>query len=426
MFARRFAVCASRFTTLCSRHRPDMLAAPHLLNTTTACDMAASIRRFVSTVPLASAATAISRACNKSKRQPPAPPTAGGSPTNSGRQPCNFTRQALDALMEDIKKDELDYSTYFFNGTQRDGHAPVLKERFNIDAHDFNDRCNKCGMTIDEHRATSSTDEILKVSAKIEMKVPPHADRRRIGRDGFDTEVHDVIRRCVPTTNQDSKALVLMSASGVGKTFATMTFRACSRRMSPPPPYECLTIYLGLNQGWGLERKERHHMEGKGFDEVQRVLLQRLLIALDVTLTKCQGDLNRLNEEGHDGQKIPLPRSTIPFFSEIDVDSVRKAIYARLRSLLELCPQRESGYLLVVLVALDEAQLLDDFITPGEEEGGGARYGMRVLRQLQVLAYEATDRQCLLLPIATGIRPTDGRAKYLCWYESRRRGPRLV
>ena len=39
-------------------------------------------------------------------------------------------------------------------------------------------------------------------------------------------------------------------------------------------------------------------MRGKGFDEVECVLLQRLLIALDVTLTECQGDLNRLNEDG--------------------------------------------------------------------------------------------------------------------------------
>ena len=131
-------------------------------------------------------------------------------------------------------------------------------------------------------------------------------------------------------------------------------------------------------------------MRGKGFLEVERVLLQRLLIALDVTLSECQGDLNRLNEVGHDGQKIPLPRSAVPFFSEIDVDSARVAIYARLRSLVKLCPERESGKRLVVLVALDEAQFLDDFIPP-DEEGGGARYGLRVLRQLQVLAYKETS-----------------------------------
>ena len=150
-------------------------------------------------------------------------------------------------------------------------------------------------------------------------------------------------------------------------------------------------------------------MRGKGFDEVECVLLQRLLIALDVTLTECQGDLNRLNEkkgDGHDGQKIPLPqKDTVRFFSEIDMKSVREAIYARLHSLLELCPPRESGKRLALLAALDEAQILDEFISP-EENVGGARYGLRVLRQLQVLAYKETEQQCLLLPIATGIRPT--------------------
>ena len=86
-------------------------------------------------------------------------------------------------------------------------------------------------------------------------------------------------------------------------------------------------------------------------------------------------DLNRLNEEGHDGQKIPLPRrGAIPFSSEIDMDSVKEAIYARLGSLLKLCPKRKKGYRLVVLVALDEAQFLDRLIHP-DAEGGGARYG---------------------------------------------------
>ena len=424
MFLRRFAaVCAasSCFMALRPYHRPGMLAALRVLPTT-ACDMTASIRHFVSTVPLASVATAVSRASitciNKSKRQPPAPPTAGRSPTNNGRQPCNFTQEKLIELLE-RNSETPKYSLYFFNGTQTDGHAPELNERFNIDSKDFYDRCNKCGMTIDEHHASTSTviikataDDILRAAkGHFEFKVPPEANRRRIGRGGFDTEVHENIGECAPTTNQKSKALVLMSASGVGKTFATMTFRACSRRMSPRPPYECLTIYLGLNQGWALTSQELAFMDavkkGKGFHEVECVLLQRLLIALDVTLTKCQGDLSRLNEVGHDGQKIPLPRdaiSTVQFFNAIDVDSVKGAICERLGSLVDLCP-RKGRRRLVVLVALDEAQLLDDSISPCKK-GGGARYGLRVLRQLQVLAYKETKRQCLLLPIATGIRPT--------------------
>ena len=68
-------------------------------------------------------------------------------------------------------------------------------------------------------------------------------------------------------------------------------------------------------------------------------------------------------------------------------------------------PKERAWYRLVVLVALDEAQFLDEWISPDAKGGGGARYGLRALRQLQVLAYKATDQQCLLLPIATGIRP---------------------
>ena len=205
MFVRRFAaVCAasSCFMALRPYHRPGILAALRVLPTA-ACDMTASIRRFVSTVPpqaTASVATAVSRASNKSKRQPPALPTAGGSPTNSGRQPCNRTQEKLDALTKDIKKGELDYSDYFFNGTQTDGHASELNERFNIDLRDFYDRCIDCGLKISEHRASTSSvipataDDILGAAkGHFDFKVPPHADRFRIGRGGFDTEVHDAL-----------------------------------------------------------------------------------------------------------------------------------------------------------------------------------------------------------------------------------------
>ena len=263
MFLRRFAAvfaASSCFMALRPYHRPGILTALRVLPTT-ACDMTASIRHFVSTAPLASVATADSRACINP--QPPAPPTAG-SPTNNGRQPCNFTQEKLIALTKDIKKGELDYSTYFFNVDSKKGDWKRWESQYNDDL----ERCKDCGLKISEHHAATSTvipataDDILRAAkGHFEFKVPPRADRFRIGRGGFDTEVHDAISKCDPTTNQDSKALVLMSASGVGKTFATMTFRACSRKMSPRPPYECLTIYLGLNQGWDLEQNERTHME---------------------------------------------------------------------------------------------------------------------------------------------------------------------
>ena len=66
------------------------------------------------------------------------------------------------------------------------------------------------------------------------------------------------------------------------------------------------------------------------------------------------------------------------------MESVKEAVYARLSSSVNLCLKRKKGQRLVVLFALDEAQFLDRLIHP-DAEGGGARYGLRVLRQLQFL-----------------------------------------
>ena len=133
MFLRRFAavcVASSCFVALRPYHRPGMLTALRVLPTT-AYDMTASIRHFVSTVPLASVATAISRASNKSKRQPPAPPTAGGSPTNNNneRQPCNRTQEKLDELLQK-NNGTPNYSLYFFNVASK--KAPYRSEKWEV------------------------------------------------------------------------------------------------------------------------------------------------------------------------------------------------------------------------------------------------------------------------------------------------------
>ena len=140
-------------------HRLRVLTEPGVLPTT-ACDMKASVGRFDATVPpqdIASVATAASPACRKSERQPPSPATAGEPPTNNGRQPCNFTQDELDALLKDIKKGELDYSDFFFNVASKKGGWEKRKSLYNLSDDDDMERCKVCGMTIDEHRASTST-----------------------------------------------------------------------------------------------------------------------------------------------------------------------------------------------------------------------------------------------------------------------------
>ena len=180
---------SSCFMALRPYRRPGMLTALRVLPTA-ACDVTASIRRFVSTVPLqaiASVATADSRACINP--QPPAPPTAGGSPTNNGRQPCNRTQDKLDALTNDIKKGEVDYSDYFFNVASRKGGWEKRKSQYNLSDDDDMDRCKDCGLKISEHHASTSTviipataDDILRAAlGHFDFKVPPEANRFRIG-----------------------------------------------------------------------------------------------------------------------------------------------------------------------------------------------------------------------------------------------------
>ena len=109
--------------------------------------------RFDSAVPpkaRASAATADFRASNKTDPQPPAAPSAGGPPTNRGRQPCKRTRKALDDLMKAIKEDELDYSEFFFNVADKKGDWKIGKLQYNLSDDDIMDRCKDCGMKISE------------------------------------------------------------------------------------------------------------------------------------------------------------------------------------------------------------------------------------------------------------------------------------
>ena len=148
MFVRRFAA-ASCFMTLCSYRRSRMLAGLRVLPTA-ACDMKASARRFVTSAQaIASVATADSRACINP--QPPAPPTAGGPPTNDGRQPCNLTQEKLIELLE-RNCGTPKYSLYFFNVASRKGDWKSWKSQYK----DNLERCKDCGLKISEHCASTS------------------------------------------------------------------------------------------------------------------------------------------------------------------------------------------------------------------------------------------------------------------------------
>ena len=146
---RPLAIAATADSRACMNPQPPAPTAGEL--------MKARVEQCDATVPPVSVATAGSVACSKVDPQTPAPPTVGGPPTNNGRQPCNRTRQELDAIMKDIKKGEVDYSDYIFNVASNKRGWEKRKLQYNLSDDDDMDRCKVCGLKISEHRAAADS-----------------------------------------------------------------------------------------------------------------------------------------------------------------------------------------------------------------------------------------------------------------------------
>jgi hypothetical protein len=80
-----------------------------------------------------------------------------------------------------------------------------------------------------------TVEELLDGNSGWSLKVPDTCQPSRVGRVGFDQEICDVVTLpFVPNENQRSIAFVLASASGVGKTYATLCFRSGAAKISAP------------------------------------------------------------------------------------------------------------------------------------------------------------------------------------------------
>jgi hypothetical protein len=176
-------------------------------------------------------------------------------------KPCGRTQSKLDELLKDAMYDSA---------------QPAFKAFFFTDPTDLNPRtgkashiprCLKCGCTIDEHPPdtnheldrTSDVDQLLSANSCFQLKkdVVTSNEPERMGRSGFDDEIKAAVEQLQKSVwcSQNSIALVLASASGVGKTYATMCFRSGARRIGAP--YDAVTAYIGLNQGWPLVESEK-------------------------------------------------------------------------------------------------------------------------------------------------------------------------
>jgi hypothetical protein len=220
---------------------------------------------------------------------------------------------------------------------------------------------------------------------------------------------------------QKTSSLVLRSAGGVGKTFATLAFRKVAMGLTA----ECagwvpFTCYLGMNSDWPLAAHEVNFLiQSVGKEHsVMAVLCIRLLVALHVQLADffspdpaCRGSLAHLDKKDHASQRIVLPVAakgileshiSEEWLKRADILDVQCTIVQLLNDAVFLLPANQR---FCILVAVDEAQFLDSHIPPTGDDAGGARLALRALRQLQLQVAQATNCRAILLPIATGINP---------------------
>ena len=241
----------------------------------------------------------------------------------------------------------------------------------------------------------------------LQLVCPDGQDHRRVGRRGFDLAVAraaDSLLLHPPAMLQQTVALVLCSASGVGKTFATLSFRCGARSVGAA--FEAVCAYVGFNQSWPLRTDEVRYLSCNTLNAeltaraVRQVVLQRLLLVL---AGMCQlASLDELDSPTHSCQLMPQP-CDYAFAPVADDGQLTVAIIdclSRLRGM-----RSPATTPLVVLVAVDEAQHLDAVVPPGLDVGG-ARFALRALRHLQLAVVKSTKlrNQILVLPMATGIQ----------------------
>ncbi len=135
-------------------------------------------------------------------------------------------------------------------------------------------------------------------------------------------------------------------------------------------------------------------------ETVQKIVLQRLCVALH-TITKSVTKLSGLDVDNFDMQLTPSPdvMFNYAFSKHLSTEIVMRRIVGLLHELRQFPDCTHD--LLVVLVVVDEAQELDEIVTPSAD-AGGARFALRALRELQTIV---GCKSILLLPIATGIKP---------------------
>ena len=228
--------------------------------------------------------------------------------------------------------------------------------------------------------------------------------------------IHDSV-----TDMQSTVAVVLTTASGIGKTFATLAVTSALRQTGGAGmEYFPIALYLGFNADNELTPSEKSRLK-HGEDDIRRVLARRLLFQLHhLSLSDVAVDESSLWDVETNLQRMPMPVdgwNSCP--RHLGPQVKPEDIFGRVNALLDaisskVCPLSEKPIHLILIV--DEGQRLDEYCTVSM---GGARCAMRWLRELQrqvKLGNRTRVRKHKLLGIMTGIDPqvslsddTDGR-----------------
>ena len=269
--------------------------------------------------------------------------------------------------------------------------------------------------------------------------VTPRPDRggERHGRQVFDERVDEDMKGQMHEIGtmrslQLSVALVLRSGSGVGKTYATQTARYGSLRLQEKRkeeaeqhkqpcedcPYDLYSAYIGFNVGESLQSEEEEYMQRmRSAEGVAVVVLTRLLawLAAFVASFCPEGEADRPEGKGEDWDAVMQPQypvadaavAAMPYAKmHGDTTATRDLLLGKVEGCLRALAnaRKAAGQKpLALLVAVDEGQKLDKLEgCEPYENGGGARWALHVLRELQRTALSCG---VALLPICTGINP---------------------
>ena len=244
---------------------------------------------------------------------------------------------------------------------------------------------------------------IVQTAKTCEMKAPPEMDAVRFGREGFDKVVLDTVEEVSNKCNimQNTRALVMACASGVGKTYATQTVRWGCQQQSKADRFEVVSAYLGFNSVSRLTWGEEYYMKGGG--SVEAVVLCRLLVWL-TRAYKC-ASISELDSKGTCvQQQVVMPDVTEEALSVLGSVSGLKALRQSVTECLANLAKKvadEEGKKLVFLAVVDEGQFFDEFVPREDGKKVGARLALQCLRELQLAVHD----NLVLLPICTGINP---------------------